>query len=115
MRAKYNPKKRRLETMPITVTLEKSGMTMLVDDSVPIEKIVRGMERKGAVMILRAVSGKRIAVRGSDIVLVREISQAEVEENTKRAEELREKERRFTPAPGPKLVTPAKRAGIIGG
>jgi hypothetical protein len=98
--------------MPYTVTLEKGGMTVLVDESMPIEKIVRSMERKGATVILRSVSGKRLAVRGSDIVLVREITQAEVEENTKRAEEMREKERRFTPAPGPKLVVPHRHPAL---
>jgi len=101
--------------MPYTVTLEKGGVTMIVDDSVGIRKIVQAMERKGAVAIFRSVSGKAVAVRGSDIVLVREITQTEIEENAKRAAEMAEKERRFTPAPGPKLVTPGRRAGIIGG
>lgn len=100
--------------MPLTVTLEKAGLTLIVNDEVPMEKIVRAMRRKDEVVILRAVSGKRVAVLASDITLVREITTTEVEENKKKMDEMKEQEKRFTPAPGPRLAIPGQGRRLIG-
>jgi F0F1-type ATP synthase epsilon subunit len=104
--------------MPLTITLEKGGMTLLVDDSVSLEEIMKAMsggevDRKwkangrrdrGTIIHFSTVTGKSCIVRADDIVFVREITPDEVEENRKKVQEQIEKEKRFTPAP--KLAVP---------
>jgi hypothetical protein len=84
--------------MPFTMTLKDAGVTLLVNDSVPITKIGAAMKR-GGVLAVQTVGGKLCLVRGSDVVLVREITDSEIEANNKAVAEQREKEARFHPAP----------------